>query len=105
MKKQFLKLGFLIFCIVLAYSWFFGALRFQWEPAAIIYSILNFPFGFINLILEKHFWITYGPSHWINNEITGVIFWILSIVLQSSLFLFIIWKIKSHKQKRKTIMS
>lgn len=90
----------IILSVVFMYSWFFGALRFQWEPASIIYSILNIPFGFLYLILEKYLLNVYGYSHWINDEIASTVIWMLSVVIQAILYFYVIKKLFKNKQAK-----
>jgi hypothetical protein len=98
MKTNNLKLFALIFAIVFATSWIFGALRFSWEPAFAINSILNIPFGFIWQSLDDYLWNNYPSSFWLNDEFVGGLRWLLAVVLQSALYFVIVRKILLHKR-------
>jgi hypothetical protein len=98
MKAKNWKLFALIFAIVFATSWLFGALRFSWEPAFVINSILNVPFGFIWQSLDNYLWSSYSPSFWANDEIFGMLYFLLAISLQSLLYFVIVrWMLQRRQ--------
>jgi hypothetical protein len=99
MKPKFLKTMMITLAAVAIWSWVFGALRFEWEPANVIFSILNIPLGYPYLKLASYLWITYGPSHWINDEITEMLIWILFSICQSLFYVFLIRNFKIVKRK------
>ena len=104
MHKKFIRLFLLIASIVFMWSCAFGALRFQWEPAFYIYSILNFPFGFIYVLIEKYFWTHYPQSYFMNGEIVQGVFWLVSVLIQALFYTLIIWKIRLGFKKRTLII-
>ena len=99
MKKINLKLFFAVFAVVFVCSYLLGVLRWQWEFASVIYSILNITFGALYILLEKHLWVELGSSHWVNDEITNMLFWGISVTLQAVLFYYIVLRYFISKRK------
>lgn len=98
MKTINFKLFFTVFAVVFVTSFLLGALRWQWDFASVVYGILNLPFGAAFILAEKYIWELLGPSHWLNDEITVSLFWILSGFLQSVLYYYAIVKYRLYKQ-------
>ncbi|MDR1645972.1 MAG: hypothetical protein LBS05_09185 [Tannerellaceae bacterium] len=99
MRTINLKLFLAVFAVVFVTSYLLGVLRWQWDFASVIYSILNIPFGAIFILVEKYIWEGLGPSHWLNDEITDSLFWILTVFLQAVLYYYAIVKYRLYKQK------
>lgn len=99
MKTINLKHFFTVFAVVFTISYLLGILRWQWDLASVVYSILNIPFGAIFILMEKHIWESLGPSHWLNDEIIDSLFWLLTVFLQANLYYYAIVKYKLYKQK------
>lgn len=99
MKRLNLKLFFAVLAVVFVCSYLLGILRWQWEFASVIYSILNIPFGALYILLEKYLWVELGPSHWMNDEITNMLFWGISVILQAVLYYCIVLRYFISKRK------
>lgn len=99
MKRLNLKLFFAVLAVVFVCSYLLGILRWQWGFALVIYSILNIPFGAQHILLEKYLWVELGPSHWMNDEITNMLFWGISVILQTVLYYCIVLRYFISKRK------
>ena len=100
MKKQWVKILLITLTLVFIESWFLCALRFEWEPGGVIFSVLNVPFGYLYLFFEKHLWNIFGASHWVNDEITGILFWISYCACQGLFYFFLVRKIKLFRREK-----
>lgn len=100
MKTFNLKLFTTVFIATFMMSYLLGVLRWQWESASIIYGVLNFPFGLLFILAEKYLWTGLGPSHWINDEMISTLIWGVSILLQSTVYYYVIIKIKQYKERK-----
>jgi hypothetical protein len=95
------KLYTKIFIVTFFVFWFLGVLRFYWSPAEIIWGIIGFPFGAVFIIVERSYWNTLGPNHWLNSEIIGGFVWLMMLLAQSAVYCFIIekWLTKNHQSE------
>jgi hypothetical protein len=74
MKAINLKLFFTVFAVVWMVSCLLGVLRWQWE---------------------------FGPSHRLNDEITGILFWGLSVFLQAAVYYYALLTFGLYKRKNR----
>lgn len=89
MKNHFLSLKTIILGSVFIVCWCLGALRFQWEFAAILYGILNIPFGVLFLYLDNYLWTNYPSS-----EFASILIWGITVLCQGWLYYIILKHIK-----------
>ncbi|MEG0517970.1 MAG: hypothetical protein RR555_03745 [Bacteroidales bacterium] len=86
MKKQLIKITGIIFMSFLLLFWVLGVLRFQYEWANWLFSILLFPFGFIYWGYESYCISNLAPSNIWNNEFMQSIIFIAAIAGQTALY-------------------
>ena len=93
-----LKTFFIIFAIVFVLFW---VLSLKCIGTQVFFKVLMFPFGFLYAVVSSYWWNTYGPAHWINDEILGFLLIFLVIIAQTFVYYYIYKFIKARK-KRKT---
>ena len=69
-----MKLKTIIFLTILGERTLLGAFAWDHQIAAWLDNIINFPFGAMENFLDWYLWNTYGPSHWLTDEITSGFF-------------------------------
>ncbi|MCK9344485.1 MAG: hypothetical protein M0P33_11305 [Massilibacteroides sp.] len=99
MKTINFRLLLTLFAVVFIVSYFLGVLRWQWGVVTLLYGALNIPFGIVYLVLEKYFWNTLGPSHWLNGEWVSISIWLLSVIFQAIFYYYLMVKFWFHRRE------
>ena len=98
-----MKLKTIIFLAILGERILLGAFAWDYHIAAWLYNIINFPFGVIDIRLDRYLWYTYGPSHWLTDEITSGFSFLITSTLQAVLYYYLIQRFLNKKEKRQPV--
>jgi hypothetical protein len=93
------KVFFIILAAVFFISWASGIARFDYAWAEVLGSILLFPFGFLQFMLDTYLWNNYDTAHWINDEFTGLFLFLLAVIGQTFVYYFVYKLIVKNKKK------
>jgi predicted membrane protein len=94
----------IIFIIVFFVSWALGVLRFHYQWAHILNSILLFPCGFLHITLDNYIWlhIRYPIRYPIlRDDFFGLFTFLLSIIGQTFIYYWIYKKIMNRRKNKK----
>jgi predicted membrane protein len=96
----------IIFIIVLFVSWILGVLRFDYQWAHILNSVLLFPFGFLHITLDNYIWSHIAGHPILKDDFLGAFTFLLSAIGQTFIYHWIYKKIVNRrKNKRKVSVS
>ena len=103
MKNLFAKHKsfFIIFAVVFVLFWVLAILLTNYAWGVVLYCILLFPFGFLQIILGEYFVNRYyAMDHWIHNEFVGLFFILLIIIGQTFVYYYIYKFVKARKKRK-----
>ena len=98
-----MKLKTIIFLTILGERTLLGAFAWDHQIAAWLDNIINFPFGAMENFLDWYLWNTYGPSHWLTDEITSGFSFLITSTLQAVLYYYLIQWFLNKKEKRQPV--
>ena len=90
-----MKLKTIIFLTILGERTLLGAFAWDHQIAAWLDNIINFPFGAMENFLD--------PSHWLTDEITSGLFFLITSTLQTCLYYYLIRWFLNKKEKRQLV--
>ena len=97
-----LKIFFIIFAIVFVLFYALYLLG-HYIGTQVFFNTLLFPFGFLCDIIKMDLWNTYGPAHWINDEVTELFMFPLFVIGQTFVYYYIYKFIKVRKKRKMEI--